>query len=57
MKHLRTHLGPKVYRCDIGECQEAFAKFNELKSHKLMHYNGEMMEEDYGGEIDSMKLM
>lgn len=59
VKHLRTHLGPNIYRCDIDDCTESFAKFNQLKNHKMIHYSASEMltEEAYGGEIDSMKLL
>lgn len=51
-------MGPKVYKCDVNDCPEAFAKFSELKSHKINHYSGELItEEVYGGEIDSIKLL
>jgi uncharacterized Zn-finger protein len=46
MKHLKVHLGPNVYRCDFEGCQEAFAKFYEMKKHKLSHLNDLIAEED-----------
>lgn len=53
MKHLRTHLGPNVYKCDIGDCLEAFTTFSKLRNHKQIHYNNVMLiEEEYGGEIE-----
>ena len=59
VKHLRTHLGPNVYKCDINDCSEAFPKFTELKNHKMIHFAASEMltEEAYGGDIESMKLI
>lgn len=59
MKHMQTHVGPNVYRCDIGDCTEAFEKFSELKNHKILHYNSDetMIEESYEEDIDTMKML
>lgn len=59
IKHLRIHLGPNVYHCDVGECQETFAKFGELKIHKTSHYNAVelLTEETYDIAIGSIKLV
>lgn len=46
-KHLRTHLGPNIYKCDIEGCSEAFSKFGELKLHKQEHFvTNDMIEVD-----------
>lgn len=56
IKHLRTHLGPNVYKCDIDDCSEAFPKFTELKNHKVEHFNvSEILKEKlYEGRIESL---
>lgn len=66
VKHLRTHFGPNIYRCEIGDCQESFAKFKELKKHRLDHGEFITEEEVYaedevyagdGEEIEKMKML
>lgn len=56
-KHLRVHLGPNIFKCDIDDCTEAFPKLVQLKSHKMLHYSNEsemFTEESYAGEIETM---
>lgn len=36
VKHLRSHVGNNTYQCDI--CPMAFRLYNELKKHKLEHF-------------------
>lgn len=42
-KHLRSHLGPNIYKCEIEGCGEAFSKYSELKVHKQEHYVDNMI--------------
>lgn len=59
MKHLRTHMGPNIYKCDQEDCNEAFEKYNELKHHKAIHYSASdiISEEIYDEDIETMKLL
>jgi hypothetical protein len=39
MKHLKIHLGPNVYLCNM--CPQSFAKFKQLKDHQMQHYKND----------------
>lgn len=39
MKHLKVHLGPNVYSCSM--CSQSFAKYKQLKEHKMEHYKND----------------
>lgn len=38
-KHLQTHFGSNIYRCD--SCEKAFRLFDDLKKHSFEHYKEE----------------
>lgn len=35
-KHLRTHVGDNIYKCD--ECGQGFRLLAEIKQHSIEHY-------------------
>lgn len=51
-KHLRSHLGPNIYKCEIEGCNDSFSKFGELKLHKQEHFiTNDMMVVDEAYEV------